>query len=244
MKNKKWKKFQQLTEQCYDDMLAFNGDTDCWQQAFDVLKEIVQEEREQKPEIVLELEKLEDETDCAYDISEWLEDCLDEMDMRAEHEILLKMCEDLLDLFNWPEYTDSDLKIRKVLALIILGRIQEAVSYFEKWLEKEPENIVAATAGIYAYIATKDYEKGQELIDRFILNPNECGGENDIIFTAASKFYKATGNKKAKKQIDKALKDYDKYLEKTFIEMGDDLLEFDDEDEFEFEFDEDDLPFN
>lgn len=154
--------------------------------------------------------------------------------MREEHEILLKMCEDLLDVFGWSEYTDSDLKIRKVFALLSLGRNQEAVSYFEKWLKKEPENVVAATAGIYAYIAVKDYEKGQALIDRFILNPNECGDENDIIFTAASKFYEATGNKKAKKQIDKALKAYDEYLEKYFSEMDDD----------DFEFDETDLPFN
>lgn len=98
-----------------------------------------------------------------------LEDCLDEMDMREEHEILLKMCEDLLTLFDWPEYTGSDLKLRKVFALLSLDR-----------------------------------------------------------------------SKKAKKQIDKALKAYDEYLEKYFSEMDD--LEFDGEDEFDI--DEDDLPFN
>lgn len=234
MKNKKWKNFRQLTEKCYDNMVAFSEDSDCWQQAFELLKEIVLEERKQKPGFASELDKLEDETDYAYDISGWLEDCLDEMDMREEHETLLKMCEDLLNLFGWPEYTGSDLKIRKVFALLSLDRKQEAVSYFEKWLKKEPENITAATAGIYAYIAAKDYEKGQALIDRFILNPNKCGDENDIIFTAASKFYEATGNKKAKKQIDKALKAYDEYLEKYFSEMDDEELEFDEED----------LPFN
>ena len=70
-----------------------------------------------------------------------------------------------------------------------------------------------------------------------MLNPNECSDENDIIFTAASKFYEAIGNRKAKKQIDKALKDYDKYLEQYFQGMEDeedDILCFDDEE----------LPFN
>lgn len=241
MKNKKWKKFQLLTEECYNNMIGFGENNDCWKQAFELLMEIVMEERKQKPGFAAELEKLEEETDYAYDVSGWLEDCLDEIDMRGEQEILLKMCENLLDLFGWPEYTGSDLKIRKVFALLSLGKYQEAVSYFEKWLKKEPENITAAAAGIYVYIAVKDYEKGQELIDRFILNPNECTDENDIIFTAASKFYEATGNKKAKKQIDKALKAYEEYLEKYFNEM-DDELEFGDEDDFEF--DEEDLPFN
>lgn len=240
MKNKKWKRFQALVEDCYDNLVALSENSACWQQAFDLLKEIILEERKTKPGFASELEKLEDETDYAYDISGWLEDCLDEMDMREEHEILLKMCEDLLTLFGWPEYTGSDLKIRKVFALLSLGRNQEAFSYFEKWLKKEPENIAAATAGIYACIATKDYKKGQELIDHFILNPDQCGEDDDIIFTAASKFYEATGNKKAKKQIDKALKAYDEYLEKYFSEMDD--LEFDGEDEFDI--DEDDLPFN
>lgn len=240
MKNKKWKRFRVLVGDCYDNMVSFSENSDCWQQAFEVLKEIVLEERKLRPDFAAELEKLEDETDYAYDISGWLEDCLDEMDMREEHEILLKMCEDLLTLFGWPEYTGSDLKTRKIFALLSLGRNQEAFSYFEKWLKKEPENIAAATAGIYACIAIKDYERGQEMLDHFILNSSECGDEDEIIFTAASKFYEAIGNKKAKKQIDKALKDYDEYLEKYFSEMDD--LEFEGEDEFDI--DEGELPFN
>ena len=231
MKNKKWKKFEQLTGKCYTNMITFSGDNKCWQQAFELLKEIVEEERKQNPEFAAELEKLEDDTDYAYDVSGWLDDCLDEMDMRNEHEILLQMCEDLLDLFGWPEYTGSDLKMRKIFALLQLGRKEEATRFFEKWIKKESENISAASAGIYVYIDTKEYEKAQKLIDTFIVNPNECGDEDSIIFTAASKFYEKTGNKKAKKQIDKALDEYDKYLERYFEEMED-------------KDDDEDLPFN
>lgn len=191
----------------------------------------MEEERKQNPEFAAELEKLEDDTDYAYDVSGWLDDCLDEMDMRNEHEILLQMCEDLLDLFGWPEYTGSDLKMRKIFALLQLGRKEEAARFFEKWIKKEPENISAASAGIYVYIDTKEYEKAQKLIDTFIVNPNECGDEDSIIFTVASKFYEKTGNKKAKKQIDKALDEYDKYLERYFEEMED-------------KDDDEDLPFN
>ena len=72
--------------------------------------------------------------------------------------------------------------------------------------EKEPENIVAATAAVYALTQEKEYEKAQQIINQFIPNPDECGDENDIMFTAASKFYEATGNKKAKNRLIKQWK--------------------------------------
>ena len=74
--------------------------SNCWLQAFELLKEIVLEERQQRPGFASELEKLDEDTDYKYDVLGWLEDCLDEMDMREEHEILLKMCEDLLGMFG------------------------------------------------------------------------------------------------------------------------------------------------
>ena len=43
-----------------------------------------------------ELELLDDATDYRFDIEGWLEDCLDEMDIREDHEVLLRMCDDLL----------------------------------------------------------------------------------------------------------------------------------------------------
>lgn len=52
----------------------------------------------------------------------WLEDCLDEIDMREDNECLLRMCDDLLNMFEWSEYTGSDLKFRKAMALGALGR--------------------------------------------------------------------------------------------------------------------------
>lgn len=54
------------------------------------------------------------------------------------------------------------------------------------------------------------------------------------MFTAASKFYETTGDKKAKKQIDKALEAYDKYLETYFSEASEEEME---------EFWDEDLPF-
>ena len=128
--------------------------------------------------------------------------------------------DDLLALFRWPEYTGSDIKFRKSTVLCKLGRMEEAVRFSEKWMREEPENIVAATAAVYVFIEAKDYEEAEELVDKFIMDRSECGEENDIMFTAASKLYEVMGKKKEKKEIDKALEKYDEYLEHCFLEDG------------------------
>ena len=103
-------------------------------------------------------------------------------------------------------------------------------------MKKEPENILAATAGVYAYIDIKEYDKATKLVDLFIFDKSECFEENDIMFTAASKLYGAMGKKKEKKQIDKAIQEYEEALEDYFMGMD---FEDDMDDEWDGE-----LPFN
>lgn len=235
MQNKKWKQFSKLTEKCYSNLIGVEEDGNCWVQAFELLMEIVREERQTNPNYASELERLEEVTDYEYDIQGWLEDCLDELDMREKHETLLKMCDDLLNMFGWPEYTGSDIKMRKAAVMAALGQKKESAEFCEKWLQKEPENIVAATAGVYAFIEVKAFEEAEKLVERFILDKSKCTDENDIMFTAASILYQVTGKKKEKKVIDKAMKEYEKYLKDYF-----ESFEFEDEDA---EFFDEELPF-
>lgn len=235
MNNKKWKQFGKLTEKCYNNMIGVEKDGSCWVQAFELLMEIVREERQTNPSYASELEMLEEVTDYEYDIQGWLGDCLDELDMREEHRTLLKMCDDLLDMFTWPEYTGSDIKMRKAAVMAALGQKKEAAEFCKKWLQKESENIVAAAAGVYAFIEVKAFEEAEKLVERFILDKSKCTDENDIMFTAASTLYQVTGKKKEKRVIDKAMKEYEKYLEDYY-----ESFEFDDEDE---EFFDGEFPF-
>jgi len=188
--NKKWKKFDELTVKCYFNMSGAEKDRRCWFQAFELMKEIILEERKSNPGFAPELELIDDATDYSFDIQ------------------------------GWPEYTGSDIKFRKSTVLCKLGRMEEAVRFSEKWMREEPENIVAATAAVYVFIEAKDYEEAEELVDKFIRDRSECGEENDIMFTAASKLYEVMGKKKEKKEIDKALEKYDEYLEHCFLEDG------------------------
>lgn len=228
MQNKKWKRFNKLTEKCYDNMIGAEKDGTCWLQTFELLKEIILEERQKNSGFASQLEMVDDITDYQYDVQGWLEDCMDELDMRGEHESLLKMCEDLLELFSWPEYSSSGIKFRKLAALGALGQKEEAIKYCKQWTKKEPENIVAATAGVYAFIETKEFTEAGKLVDRFIFDKTRCSDENDIMFMAASKLYEAAGKRKEKKKIDKALQAYEEYLEKYFgIDWDDEELPFD-----------------
>ena len=231
--NKNWKRFDKLKEKCYLNMIGAEKDASCWEQAFALLKELILEERTTNPEFAAELELIDDATDFALDIQSWLEDCLDEIDMREDYETLLAMCDDLLELFSWPEYSDSDLHFSKALALLYLGRTTEAVTYCRQWMDKEPLNIVAATANVYALLGTREYKEAEKLVDRFIPDKSECDDDNEIMFIAASKLYGLTGNKKAKKEIDTAVDNYDKMLEEYFSDPDYDF-DFDDEDELPF----------
>ena len=205
-------------------MIGAEKDGSCWEQAFELLMEIVREERAQNPNYAPELELLDDATDYAYDIQGWLEDCLDEIDMRENYKTLLNMCNSLLEMFGWPEYTDSDIKFRKAAVMARLGQKKEAVDFCEKWIQKETENLVAACAGVYAFIEVKAFEKADKLVEQFIPDKTQCSEENDMMFVAASTLYQVTGRKKEKRIVEKALKTYEEYLEEYF-----ESPEFDDE---------------
>ncbi len=236
MLKKMWKNFEKLTEKCYANMVGAEKDWNCWIQAFVLLKEIVIEERKDNPNYAPQLELLDDVTDYKYDIQGWLEDCLDEIDMREEYEVLLKMCNDLLSLFAWPEYTGSDIKLRKSVMLSKLGNSKEAVRFCKDWLKKEPENIVAATANAYAFIDVGEFEEAEKLVDSYIGDKNNCSDETYIMFTAASLLYEVTERGEEKTQIEKALEEYDEYVGKQFFDF-----DMDDED---IEFWEEELPFS
>lgn len=78
MQSKKWRKFDELTEKCYSNMIGMGKDGSCWQQAFELLKEIVGEERQKDPSCMSQLEMVDDVTDYEHDVQGWLEECLDE----------------------------------------------------------------------------------------------------------------------------------------------------------------------
>lgn len=233
MKHKKWKEFGKLTETCYVDLGMGTVNHEVWDRAFEVLKEIVADGRGRQPEYAAELYLLDEITDDEYDVQGWLEDYLDDLDMRENKDKLLKVCDELLGMFCWKEDAPSDIKFLKSSALSSLGRKDEAVRFCKEWLEEDPDNLVAVSANVYALLETHDMEKAEKLIKQHIHEDTECGDENDILFEAAVAYYKAAGNKKEMKRLDKAREEYYKDITRILRELDgneDDEFLWDDED--------------
>lgn len=79
--------------------------------------------------------------------------------------MIANMVDALLNTFSWPEYTDSDLKFRKAIVLEQLDRLDDAVKFCGQWLDKEPENIEAATASVYVLTNKKEFDKAEQLME-------------------------------------------------------------------------------
>lgn len=235
MKNKRWKEFEKWTEKCFLIITGLEKDRQCWDKAFSILKEIVSAERSAQPERIVDPFHLDEDTDYEYDVQGWMEDYLDDLDMHEEYDKLLDVCEELLEMFRWEEGAASDVKFMKASALKSLERNEDAVKFCRQWLSEEADNIYAVAANIYADIAVHDSKEAEELIRQNIPEGTQCTDENDILFTAASAFYKETGNKKEKKRIDQEIAAYEKRLKEYFMGGGD-------EEDDEFSWD-DELPF-
>lgn len=226
--SRKWKKFEELTRKCYMAMAGLEKSRNCWDEAFEALKETLDAERKEDPEYAAELYQLDDVTDYEYDVEGWLEDYLDDLDMRESKEKLLEVCDQLLELFCWKEENPSDIKFMKVSALKSLGRAEEAGAFCERWLEEEPDNDVAAAAGIYMFLEARKMEAAEQLIRQRIHEDTKCTDENEMLFSAAATFYKVTGKKEEEERVQKELDEYEDQLAALFdgFDGEDDELEF------------------
>ena len=160
-----WKKFDKLTEICYMSELEDNCPQ--WDEAYEVFKQLVAQGREKDPQYAAEILKMDDATDFAYGVADWIEDYLDELDAREEHEKLMERCEELLNLFQWQEVYPGDLKFRIASALAAEDKKEEALKFCEKWYA-EDQHEMAATALVYAKMTLKDLEGAEDVVRKYI----------------------------------------------------------------------------
>ena len=229
--NRQWKKFDELTEQCYTDMIKNEANMDNWNRCFKLLTEIISDGRAQDPDFAKELYLLDDRTDYAHDLQGWMEDYLDELDMRGMYAELESVCRKLLELFAWEEEHPSDIRFLLSSALESQGKTEEALSLCREWAAQEPDNPYAAAALIYAEISANNLENAEEIVKQHISDDTVCDEDNDVIFTAAVSLYQKTGNKKMEKKMDHAREEYDKKLN-TYLMGMDDEYEFGDDEDF------------
>lgn len=237
--NRQWKKFDELTERCYTDMIHNTTDMNNWNSCFKLLTEIISDGRAQDPDFAKELYLLDDGTDYVHDLQGWLEDYLGELDMREMYAELGFVCRKLLEMFAWEEEYPSDIRFLLASALESQGKSEEALGLCSEWASKETDNPYAAAALIYAKINVNDLEGAEEIVKQHISDDTVCDEENDVIFAAAVRLYQKNGNKKMEKKMDNAREEYDKKLGAYLMGLDDEYGFGDDE-----EFMDDELPFS
>lgn len=235
MQKKNWRKLEELIGDCYLTMIGQVKEDNLWNKTFEMFIQCMQEERTENPNFSTELYKLDDETDYICDVSGWLEDYFDTLDMVEDYERIIDVSNQLLELFFWKDDSKSEVYYRKASALSQLGRHDEAIQLCEEWYAKEADNPVAAASLIYSYMGKKEVEKAEKVVDDFYSKSLICTWETDPFYAAASAVYLVNGNKEKHKMFEKEREEFDRKLGE-YLYGGD-------EDEYDDEFD-GDLPFD
>lgn len=223
-RNKLWKKFDRLTEECYADLEFEKTDISKWNNCFNILLEIISDGRQVNLDFAKELYMLDEETDYCYDVQGWIEDYMDELDTCEMYEELESVCRRLLKLFDWKEEYPADIRFALSSALCDQGRHEEALKYCEDWVADEKDNPMAVAALIHTKINMKDFEGGEKVVRQYITEDTVCTDENSVIFVAALRLYKEMARK-----IADALNEYDEGLGEFLTEMDDEDFVFDEE---------------
>lgn len=158
-------------EKCYLGMAGGGADVNDWNDCFDVLIQIIENERESNPDFGGEL------------------DFLDELDMREMYSRLEEVCRKLLKIFEWKEEYPSDIRFMLASALGNQGRVEEARKYCEDWEAQEKDNPLAAAALIYSRLRMKDYEGAEEIVRQYIDEDTVCSYEANLIVEMPEEFY-------------------------------------------------------
>ena len=224
--NKPWKYFSEASQKCYDDMAIGKMHLTVWDQAYQVLKDAIAAERAKDPEYARELYEIDDKNDFKYGVEDWILDYQEMLDTLQEHAKLQSVCEELIAMFQWKEYSPTDLRFHVMIALQGQEKFKEAHQYGEMWFQEEEDNPYAAAALIYARMGVEDYVGAEQLVERFIPEGTVCSEENDMLFGAAEKLYEKTGKEDAQARIFEALERYDQELEKYLDNLDQEELSF------------------
>lgn len=224
MNKRNWRKFDKLAEECYANKIGTYNDWHCWIKAFHQLRESILEERQTDPGFAPDLHAADEAMDFEYDIQGWLNDCFETLAIKEEYELLLRMCDELLDIFGGEKGASSDVGSSKASALRALGRYDEAVQYCREWMTREPGNIMAASEVVRSLNDAGEYDEAKKLIVQHIPEGTECDSENIHMFFAALIFYRETGDDKALKKIEEAIDKHYENIREWIVDVDDDFI--------------------
>ncbi len=158
-KNLKWHIFEDLTAKCYKTLNNDDTINECWYNAFDILLEIIEEEREKYPDHFEELSEIDQNTENKYNVQGWVDDYFKKLNSIKDYDRIYRDGLRLLDAFQWQKQSSVQIKLRVVSAMERLGLHEAANRYSEAWVMEEPDDMNALFAALI--FGKKEKEQGE-----------------------------------------------------------------------------------
>lgn len=208
-----WKKYDELTLQCYIDSTKNEYSQQRWDEAYRVLTEIFARAKEETPEAMEELMEFESSIDYQYDIGGWLEEYLDHLVEEQRFEEIVDVCQNIIETFQWKKDNPAEYRYRLVAAMVAQKKATEALVYCKVWYEQEDDNPVSASAFIEMLTVTEQFDKAEEILEKFINEDTVCDAQTENLFSIASYLYDRSGQAEKKASIDTRIEQYAAQLE-------------------------------
>lgn len=221
-----WKKYDEITLQCYIDSTKNEYSQERWDEAYSVLNEIFMKAKAEKPENMAELMDFEESIDYQYDINGWLGEYLDHLAEEQLFEQTVDVCQNIIETFDWKKDSPAEYRYRLVAAMVAQKKATEALVYCKVWYEQEEDNPVAASAFIEMLTVTEQFDKAEEVLNKFITEDTVCDVQNENLFSIASYLYERSGQEEKKDSIDARMLSYVAQLEDLMSRFGQQDLPF------------------
>lgn len=176
--NAQWVQLGEMIADGYECELDHDFDS-CvasWLEAWDVFEDLIKKYPKQSI-----LSTMESDAD-AWGLDGWLQDFEMELGNAKEYEKRIKICENILDTFDWeddPNYSCFKNGIGD--SLFGLGKIDEAKAYYTEWLDAEPSNANAASVYSGNLEDIGEHDAAYEVLKRAVYDL-PCDRENAFIY--------------------------------------------------------------
>ena len=208
-----WKQYDEITLQCYIDSTKNEYSQERWDEAFRLLADIFARAKAETPEVLTDLADFEASIDYQYDISGWLTEYLDGLAEGQQFEKIVEACQYIIETFQWEKDSPAEYRYRLTAAMVAQKKVTEALVYCKVWYEQESDSPVAASALIELLTITEQFDKAEEILQKFITEETVCDVETEGLFSIASYLYERSGDEAKKASIDSRMASYAAQLE-------------------------------
>lgn len=205
--NNCWDSFRVQALKCYELQENGQNDKECWYKAFTLLMEAILTERSINPEFASELEEIDEQTYYKYNVTDWVYDYLDVLDLVQEYEKLYSDGSRIINEFEWKRNSCSQIKLQVAHALEMMGMNQEAIKYCEDWIAEKRYNMDAILSLYCAMRNAGKYDDAANLVKKYIadkrffsqkyLSPDD----KELIYMIAEEAFELTHDSQALKEL-------------------------------------------